>query len=183
MRVLLKEGATGATSDSILVLPQSMGATLETLAGDGVPKGLLAEADERVVVSAVNAAARSRRDEFVTAKDLMKDVRWLHKATGEYEVGSKIGLKPTPRGYTLDTSEASRIDRSEGLAKGDSIAVGPNISPKAWMNAHGQVLSIDGDRVTVELDPGDRDRIQRATGKDNVPERPKLPRACVEKVD
>jgi hypothetical protein len=181
MRVLLKEGADAATSDSILVLPQGLGNTLETLAGDPVAKGLVAEVDERTVTSALNTAARSRKDEFVSAKDLQKDVRWLNKAIGEYEVGAKIGLTPTARGFALDVSEATRINRADGLAVDDEIAVGPNISPKAWMNAHGRVVSIKGGRVEVQLDPGDRDRLQRATGKE-IPERPALPLGSVEKV-
>ncbi len=181
MRVLLKEGADAATSDSILVLPQLTGSTLETLAGDPVAKGLVAEVDSRSVTAALNAGARSRKDEFVTAKNLQKDVRWLSKAIADYEIGAKIGLTPTARGFALDVSEANRINRAEGLAPDDKIAVGPNVSPKAWMNAHGRVLSINGGRVEVELDPGDRDRLQRATGKE-ITERTSLPLTCVEKV-
>jgi len=181
MRVLLKEGAESATSDSILVLPQLTGSTLETLAGDEVPKGLAAEVDEKAVVSAVNTAARARSDEYVGAKDLMRDVRWLHKALGEYQDGSKIGLTPTPRGFTLDDSEATRIDRAANLAEGDTIAVGPSIKPKTYLNARGKVASVTRDKVEVVLDPGDRDRLARATAKP-IAERLHLPRACVEKV-
>lgn len=182
MRVLLKEGTDSATSDSILVLPQGLsGSTLETLAGDPVAKGLVADVDSRSVTSALNAAARSRRDEFISAKDLQKDVRWLSKAIGEYEIGARIGLTPTERGFTLDVSEATRINRAEGLAVDDEIAVGPNISPKAWMNVHGRVVSINGGRVKVLLDPGDRDRLQRSTGKE-IPEQTTVPLDCVEKV-
>jgi hypothetical protein len=181
MRVLLKEGAAGATSQSILVLPQASGSTLETLAGDAEAKGLVAEVDERAVVSAVNAAADSRRDEFVAAKDLMGDLKWLHKAIGAYEAGSKIGLTPSPKGFTLDDSEAIRTDRAAGLAEGDTIAVGPDIRPKTYLNARGKVVSIKGDKVEVELDPGDRDRLERATAKP-IAKRIKLPRVGVEKV-
>jgi hypothetical protein len=181
MRVLLKEGAEGATSDSVLVLPQLSGSTLETLAGDAVPKGLVAEVDDRMVVSAVNAGAESRRDEFIAAKDLLRDIKSLHKMLGSYEPGSKIGLTPTPEGFTLDVSEATRIDRAAGLAEGDLIVVGPNIKPKTYLNARGKVVSIEGDKVKVALDPGDRDRLQRATAKP-IAERLTLPRVCVEKV-
>jgi hypothetical protein len=181
MRVLLKEGADAATPESILVLPRLGGNTLETLTGDAVAKGVIAEVDQKTVTSALNAAARARKDEFVTTKDLQKDVKWLNKALGEYEIGSKIGLKSTSRGFTLDDSEAQRINRTEGLAEGDVIAVGPTVSPRTFMNARGRVLSINGDRVEVELDPGDRDRIQRATGK-KVAEHPTFPLVCVERV-
>ncbi len=182
MRVLLKEGADAATSESILVLPQLTGATLETLSGDAVAKGVVAEVDGKTVTSALEAGARARKDEFVTAIDLRKGVNWLHKALTVYELGSKIGLKPTPRGFTLDESEAKLINRAVGLANGDTIGVGPRISPKAFMNARGRVLSIKGDKVEVKLEAGDRDRIQRATGKE-LPEHTTFPLACVEKVE
>lgn len=182
MRVLLEEGAEGATSESILVLPQTSGSTLETLAGDPATKGLVAEVDEKAVVSAVNAAARSRRDEFIAAKDLMHGLRWLHKGLGDYAVGSKIGIEPSPKGFVLDDSEAERIDRAAGLAKGDTVAIGPLLRPRRYLNARGKVHSIKGDTVTVDLDPGDRDRLTRAHDKP-IPERLKVPRIGVEKVD
>jgi hypothetical protein len=181
MRVLLKEGADAATSESILVLPQLTGSMFETLSGESVSKGVVAEVDRKTVTSALNAGARSRKDEFVTAKDLQKDVKWLAKAVGEYELGSKIGLEPTPRGFMLDESEAKRINRAEGLTTGDTIAIGPTISPKTFMNARGRVVSTKGDKVEVRLDDGDRDRIQRATGK-GVAEITTIPRNGVEKL-
>jgi len=181
MRVLLKDGAQNATSESILVLPLGSGSTLETLSGEPVANGIVAEVDARAVTSALNAGARSRRDEFVSAKDLQKEVKWLNKALGEYELGSRIGLEPTPRGFKLDDSEARRTNRAEGLVVGDEVAVGPNISPKFFVNAHGSVTSINDEQVEVALDPGDHDRLQRATGKE-IAERPILPLSCVEKV-
>jgi len=59
--------------------------------------------------------------------------------------------------------------------------VGPTISPRTFLNARGRVVSIKGDKVQVELDAGDRDRIERATGK---PERETIPfpLVCVEKL-
>jgi hypothetical protein len=180
MRVLLKEGAAGATPDSILVLPRT-GDTLETLTGDPVAKGLVTEVDEPTVFGALADAVRARSDEFLSAKDLKRVLKWLHKATGDYEAGSKIGLTPTPRGFVIDDSEASRIERAANLAEGDTIAIGPPIKPKTYLNARGSVISIIGDRVEVELDRGDRDRLERATGKP-IPERPKIPLACIEKV-
>jgi len=181
MRVLLEEGAEGATSNSILVLPQTSGSTLETLAGDPATKGRVAEVDEKTVVSAVNAAADLRRDEFIAAKELMHGLRWLHKGLGDYTLGSRVGIEPSPKGFVLDDSEAERIDRTVGLAKGDTVVIGPLLKPKYFLNARGKVRSIDGDTVVVDLDPGDRDRLTRTHDKP-IPERLKLPRIGLEKV-
>jgi hypothetical protein len=181
MRVLLKEGAHAATSDSILVPPQLRGSTLETLSGDPVSKGVLTEIDGKALTSALEAAAQARADEFISVKALLNEVRSLAKGLADYELGSKIGLKPTPRGFALDDSEARRINRAEGLTKGDTIAIGPTITPRTLMNARGRVVSIKGDKVTVELDAGDRDRFERATGK-QIAEREEFPLLCVEKV-
>lgn len=182
MRVLLKEGAEKATAASILVLPQLGETTLETLSGEAVSNGgIVAEAEYAVVAGAINTGAGDRAAQAITPKKLLKEVEWMAKALGPYEIGSKIGLRFTGRGCALDDSEAQRMNRAEGLAEGDTIAVGPTISPRTFMNARGKVVSIKGERVEVELDPGDRDRIQRATGK-GVTEHPTFPLACVEKV-
>jgi hypothetical protein len=150
MKVLLKEGADAATSETVLVLPQVSGDTLETLSGDSVPKGIVTEAGEKAITAALNVALAARKDEFISAKDLQKDLIWLNKVLADYELGSKIGLKASPSRFTLDDSEATWINRAEGLAPGDRIAVGPSVSPKTAMNAHGQVLSISRDKVLVD---------------------------------
>jgi hypothetical protein len=167
MRVLLTKPGAGPTSATILVLPQLGGSTFETLAGERVEFGYLAEVRSESLTEAVYAGASERDDDLTTAKELTDDVRWLHKALADYEPGSKIGLKIDPRGqgYVLDDSEATRINRVRGLKEGDEVAIGPALRPKIFFNAHGRASSIDGDIVKVTLDPGDRDRIERATGK------------------
>jgi hypothetical protein len=140
-------------------------------------KGLVAEVDGRTVTSTLNTAARSRRDEFVSAKrpperpamadqrdrrvrDRVKDRHHAHPSRLHSEL---LGGDPhQPR---------------EDLAVDDEIAVGPHISPKAWMNVHARVVAMKGARVEVELDPGDRDRLQRGTGKE-IPERTTIPLDC-----
>jgi hypothetical protein len=179
MKVLLKEGAKKATATTILILPRLDGKTLETLAGKAVPHGIVAEADDKAVLDAVNACDRT--EQFISGRDLYKAARWMYKALGEYENGSKMSLEQTDRGNTLDDSEAKRINRVEGLTKGDTIAVGPTISPRTFLNARGRVVSIKGDKVEVKLDAGDRDRIERATGnleRETIP----FPLVCVEKL-
>lgn len=167
MRVLLTKPDADPTSTTILVLPQLGGSTFETLAGERVDIGFVAEVRGEPLTEAVYAGANERNDEFVTAKELTADVRCLHKDLADYESGSKIGLKVDGKGdgYTLDDSEATRINRAEGLKEGDEVAIGPAVRPKTFFNAHGCAASIDGDTVRVTLDPGDRDRVERATGK------------------
>jgi hypothetical protein len=62
----------------------------------------------------------------------------------------------------------------------EGAAAAPS-SPRAFMNAQARVLAVKGRRVEIELDAGDRDRIQRATGKEAA-RRPTVPLECVEKV-
>jgi len=183
MRVLLKEGADKATAAGILVLPQEIETTFETLSGEGVPGGgVVAEADYSTVAQAVNAGARDRAAQTITPKMLLKQVEWMARALSPYEIGSKIGLHITGHGWALDASEAKRIDRAEGLSEGDTIAVGPTISPKRFMNARGRVISVNDESALVELEAGDRDRLHRATGKEQA-KHVSFPLVCVEKVE
>jgi hypothetical protein len=183
MRVLLREGAERATAATILVLPQEVETTFETLSGEAVLNGgIVAEADYAAVADAANTGAKDRAAQTVTAKALLKQVEWMARALSPYEIDSKIGLRIIRHGWALDDSEAKRIDRAEGLSEGDTIAVGPTISPKRFMNARGCVVSIDGDRVAVELEAGDRDRIRRATGKEQA-KNVSFPLVCLEKVE
>jgi hypothetical protein len=106
----------------------------------------------------------------------------MARVLSAYEVGSRIGLHIIGRGWALDTSGARRIDRAEGLAEGDRIAVGPTIESQTLINARGRVISLNDEAVWAELDPGDRDRIERATAR-KQPRCLSLPRVCVEKVE
>jgi hypothetical protein len=165
MRVLLKEGAEKATAATILVLPQLEGSAFETLSGEDVPRGVVAAADEKTLSAAIKAGVEKRGNDYVDTKALVKGIQWMDKALADYEQSSKIGLDVSKRGYALEDSEATPINRAEGLTEGDTVAIVPRISPKALMNARGRFLSIDGDKVEIELEAGDRDRFQRATGK------------------
>jgi len=184
MKVLLKEGAAEPTPATILV-PSSRGeVTFETLIGETIPttkKGVIAESSEGPIIDAVNAAAVERDDRLVSGKSLAAHLRHLNKGLRDYEVGSKIGLQETNGRVLFDDSEAKRVNRAEGLARGDQIAIGPAIRPKAYMNARGEVVSVGGGKVEVDLDPGDRDRIERERGKP-IAERQSIPVSCVEKV-
>ena len=183
MRVLLREGAEKATAAVILVLAQETETTFETLSGEAIPGGgIVAEADYSTLAQAVDAGARDRAAQGATSTTLLKQVEWMARALSPYEIGSKIGLHILRHGWALDDSEAKRIDRAEGLSEGDTIAVGPTISPKSFMNARGRVISVNEESALVELEAGDRDRIHRATGKKQA-KNVSFPLACVEKVE
>ena len=167
MRVLLTEPGAHPIAATILVVPQVGGSAFETLSGRRQATGVVAEADNETLVKALSAGLGERDDYAVSAEKMRGDLRWIHKELADYEPGSKIGLgvDPKGRGYVLDGSEAVRINRAEGLAEGDAVAIGPKARPKALFNARGRVISINGAEVEVQVDPGDRDRIERATGK------------------
>ncbi len=182
MKVLLKHGADKATAATVLILPQLIDDALETLSGESAPYGIVAETDEAALVDALNAGARARGHHVLTARALRKEAQWMSKALAGYEVGSKIGLIVKGGGaFRLDDSEAIRVNRAEGLTKGDLVAMGPTVSPRTLMNARGRVLAVKGDRVGVELDAGDCDRCERATGK-QVAQRTTFPINTIEKV-
>jgi hypothetical protein len=182
MRVLLKEGAERATAASILVLPKEVETTFVTLSGEGVPRGgIVAEADYWIVVDAVNTAAKGRAAQTITAKKLLKQVKWMNRALCPYETGSKIGLHILSHGWTLDVSEAKPINRTEGFSEGDTIVVGPAISSMKLMNARGRVVSINSESALIELEAGDRERIERATGR-RLPKHTSFSLVSVEKV-
>jgi hypothetical protein len=179
MRVLLKEGAKEATAMSVLVVPQHAEATLVTLCGVVELHGIVGEADRAAVGKAI-AAAIAHRPGDRSAETLLEEAEWMARALGPYEVGSRIGLRFLSRGWALDTSQAATIDRAPGLAEGEEIAVGPPVA-EAFVNARGRVVSIRGDGVQVELDAGDRERIERSTIS-KLPAVTTFPRHCAERV-
>jgi hypothetical protein len=155
-----------------------------------VEKGVVAELNEQSIMRRIDAAIRQRdvkareaagaaADDavamvpidmedpfrFTDAKDLKRDVRWIAKRLVDVPDGTTVGLVTKGDSYGLDIPEDATPDRSEGLEVGSQVAIGPNVSPKAMMNARGKVKSIKGSRAVVELDEGDLNRIERATGK------------------
>lgn len=181
MRVLLKEGATDATDATILVLPVCSGGMFETLSGKRVSQGIVAEADPKVVVASASNGAKERGNPFVTSKDLLMDLTWLDKELAEYEEGSRVGPQFSGGAYVLGASQRKKVECPEELAEGDAIAISPPIALKSLINARGHVVSVDDKWVEVEVEPGDRDRIERGTELDLGP-RVTVNRTCVEKV-
>jgi hypothetical protein len=181
MKVLLTEGTEEASAASILVIPQVPETTFETLSGKAQDRGIVAEAHYAAVMKAVNTAVWERAVPRITSEGLLKEAEWMARALDTYEVGSRILLGVTDRGWYFDASQAKRVDRAVGLAEGDVIAVGPSAS-REWLNARGRVVSIGPEQVHVELQAGDRERIERATCK-KLPERTVFSRFLVEKVE
>lgn len=141
--------------------------------------GIVAERPEAVVKRLATAASKLDAYKYVETREFMRDLRWLNKALADVPVGTKVGVIPTGRGIRLDIPEDARPNRAEGLKVGAKVAVGPNIVPKAMMNAHGVVESLNGARATVKFDAGDIDRVKRATGK-NYSDTMPIPKSSLE---
>lgn len=93
MRVLLKEGAAEATAATILVFLRADGATLETLAGEPATRGIVAEADPKIVGAAARTGVQERKDPDVRVKELLKDLDWLDTFLAGRRLGATIDLE------------------------------------------------------------------------------------------
>ncbi len=183
MRVLLKRDVNQVSADGILVLPsRGVETVLESLSGEAVSEGgVVAEANRDAVLDAINAAVGIRDVASVTRLGLLQDVEALADSLEPYAIGSWIGLHITGLGSVLDDSHAVREDRLADLSVGDAVVVGPRGPLPSFTNARGRIVSINDDRAEVELDAGDRDRIQRLTGT-GVAKTQTFPLGCLEKV-
>lgn len=128
-------------------------------------KGIVGEVAEPTVKRMVTAATKRPAYEYMEAKDFMRDLRFLNKALADVENGTEVGVIAKGRGVTLDIPQDAKPDYTAGLKVGAKVAVGPQISPKALMNAHGTVTKMNGKKAAVRIEDGDLDRIRRATGK------------------
>jgi hypothetical protein len=103
MRVLLKEGADGATADTIFVMalrgypdPWWRG-----LAGPAnTERAVVAEAVDAVVAEAISRAVREA-DFPGTPRQMFKDVKWMARTLARCPIGSKIQMHLTPSGRTF----------------------------------------------------------------------------------
>ena len=182
MRVLLKEGAVNATPATILILPIGGGGLFETLSGERVSQGVVAEANPKVVVASAASAAKERDNPFLTSKDLLMDLTWLDKELADYELGSRVATTFSGGTYVLDVSPATQVEFAEWPAVGDAIAIAPPIALRGLINARGHVVSVDNKWVEVTVAPGDRDRIERGTGL-QLGKSVTIHRSCAEKLD
>jgi hypothetical protein len=153
------------------------------LDGKAYAEGVVTERPDAMVARATVAASKRPVFEYMEPREFMRDLRWIGKALAREDAadGTVVKARHTSRGYGLDV-QAAKIDRAADLAVGDRIAVGPNITPKAMMNAHGVVKALGNGRVVCTIDAGDLDRVRRATGKRYAADLP-LPRQSIEKIE
>jgi hypothetical protein len=163
MKVLMHDG-------HVLTLPFTMTDTpagsFERLDGNGAAaKGSVASMDDTALSALVRGAA-AREDAIRSAADLIRDLRFIHTALIDLSDGAEVGIEHRRSAYRLLIPEQARAPR-DPLAVGDRCAFNARARPKVLLNTHGVVESIQGERVTVRLDEGDRQRLIRATGKEH----------------
>lgn len=179
MRILLTAGATEPTPATILIIRQEAETVFETISGDAYRRGVVAEVEHRVVGAAIAAAMGSAR-RGRSPSEVFEDADWLARALSPYEPGSEIGLEILRNGWTLDTSRATWTDRAPGVSEGDVVVIGPPM-PESLVNARGRVASFREESVWVDLDPADRERIERSTAR-KLPPASLVLRYCIEAV-
>jgi antitoxin (DNA-binding transcriptional repressor) of toxin-antitoxin stability system len=162
MKILTYEG-------TVLTLPFTMQDTppgsFERIDGNGaVAKGVVSSMDDAVLARLILRAA-GREDAFATQRDMTKDLRFIHRALIDIEEGAEVGIETRGSKIALLIPQDAR-PKPETLAVGDRFAINATVRPKVLLNAHGTVEGIKGDKATIALDEGDRQRLIRATGKD-----------------
>lgn len=170
---------------SVLVFDPNGSVSFTALDGTSHATGIVAEVLDREVsmqMAAALTAVKMQRAEAQTdgvgvpygtggvfayseRSDFLRDTRFITKCVADAKDGTIVTVKRSGRGLTLDVPKDALPNRQAGLAIGVRVAVGPNVSPKALMNAHGTVVSVNGVKADVEFDAGDIDRVNRATGK------------------
>lgn len=179
---------------SVLVFDPNGSASFTALDGTSHPQGVVAEVLDREVSVQMAAALTAVKVAIADAekislangaaphavgipfgtggvfayserRDFLRDVKFIVKCVADAKDGTIVTVKRSGRGFMLDVPKDALPNRQAGLAIGVRVAVGPNVSPKALMNAHGTVVSVNGVKADVEFDAGDIDRVNRATGK------------------
>ncbi|HEV3071883.1 MAG TPA: hypothetical protein VGY76_10720 [Solirubrobacteraceae bacterium] len=154
---------------NVLTLPFTLGSrpagSFDRLDAEGTAaKGNVLSIDDAALPGLLNSAA-ARENSIATPTELMKDLRFIHKALIDVSDGAEVGIESTRSGHRLLIPEHARAPR-ESVAEGDRCAFNAHARPKVLLNAHGVVESIEGGKATVRFDEGDRQRLIRATGKD-----------------
>lgn len=197
---------TSPAGDELLTLPINWfgGTDFENVrTGEKVAVGVVAEMPDagvkRLLAAALTMRERAEDERFGAAdpetgarafhkdrsfalepSDFMREIRWINKALTAEDVadGTEVRLKDSGRGHSLDLPATAEETYEPQV--GDRIAIGINITPKAMMNARGEVLAVNGTRVKVRLTAGDLKRVKRATGK-NFAAETSIPKVCIEK--
>ena len=175
MKVLMHDG-------HVLTLPFTLGSrpegTFDYLEGEGTAsKGVVSEVADGQLRALVSKGA-ARENAIATPAELMRNLRFINQSLIDITEGAEVGIEFTRRGYKLLIPEAALAPR-ELVGKGDRCAFNGRVRPLVLVNARGVVESIKGDVASVKLDEGDRQRIYRATGK----EQPALARAPLSLLD
>lgn len=175
MKVLMHDG-------HVLTLPFTLGSrpegTFDRLDGeDTAAKGVVSDVPDGDLPGLINKGAR-REDAIASPAELMRDLRFIHTRLIDVKDGAEVGIESTRGGYKLLIPEAAQAPR-ELVEKGDRCAFNGRVRPLVLVNARGVVESVKGDVASVKFDEGDRQRIYRATGK----EQPALARAPLSLLD
>jgi hypothetical protein len=180
MKVLVTEVTDPIKPENILTFSYEAGAVFERIVTGEVfkGKGIIAEVGNASLAPLANRGAQ--REEFLEPGDFKSDLKFIDKVCANYKDGTEVEGEAKGGSYALHPDESGRIGGGD-LAEGDLIAVGPAVSPKALMNAHGLIVSVNGTKCAVEFDEGDLDRVNRATGK-HFKNPVKMPKSALEKV-
>ena len=177
MKVLLTPGAEMATADTILVLPHELETVMVTLTGRPEDRGFIAEANLATAHRAVRDARRATGPCPRSGPRVIEELYSLAVDLDQFELGSEVSSRVVGRGLELDTSAATPIFPFPGVGEGDAVVIGP-CGPLT--NARGRVSSTRQESVWVELDPADRERIERSQVKP-VPAKVFIPRTRLER--
>ncbi len=141
--------------------------------------GVVSNTADATLPGLVNSGA-ARENAITTPAELMRDLRFIHQRLIDISDGAEVGIEHTRSGYRLLIPDQARAPR-ESVDVGDHCAFNAQARPKALLNTHGVVESIKGDKATIRLDEGDRQRLIRATGKD-YPANASAPISILDKV-
>jgi len=177
MKVLMHDG-------HVLTLPFTFesrpAGSFDVLDAEGTATtGVVSSIADATLPGLVNRAA-ARENAMATPTELMRDLRFIHQSLIDVSDGAEVGIESKRSAYRLLIPEQARTPR-ESVAEGDHCAFNAHARPKVLLNTHGVVESIKGDKATVRLDEGDRQRLIRATGKD-YPVSAQAPIAILDKV-
>ena len=178
MKVLTHEGV-------VLTLPFTSntvpGSEFERIDGNGsAAVGVVTEMSGATVRRSAQRAARLEHA-FATAREISNDLRFIAMSLSDVADGAEIRVETKGSKIKLVIPASARPTR-EPIKAGDRVAVNAQVSPKTLMNTHGIVESVTGDRATVKLDDGDRQRVIRATGKE-IPASVPAPLAILDKLE
>jgi hypothetical protein len=184
MKILLTDISADPGPDTLIVFPGGPDASLTTLRGDHVRRAFIAQAHPRDVEQAVDEAiigpGETEEDRWDAVDDMLHDLSSLARSLLGYRDGSPVGVATVNDFVTsLDLSGAGEL--VSDLAVGDPVVIAAP-SDRNLVNARGRVGSIRGRRVLVDLDPGDRDRLERSCGREMESGTISVPRRWVEAV-